>query len=379
MTPELLNDLLAPISPEAPAGMDVSFSMDFDTIRQARKGDDPSLSQGEWVTEIRTPKWPVVQSTCEKLLKSHTKDFQVAAWYVDVISRLEGFKGFVFGMSLLDGILERYWEDAHPNIQLDGNDNPDLDERYSKFEWLNRELPMVLRGAAMTSPASGGYSYMKWKESRDLENLGLRDPKAKEQALAEGKLSGEAFDRAAKQSGAPFYQNLCQVLESALEGCAQLQARLDDRFGSQGPDLRNIQKALEECMQLSRQWLGSFPGYGHTAQPGMPLVVPEEPVFQNPSQDPAMPVASYPQAPAAPTATVSAGPIASRREALVRLREVSAYFRTHEPHSPVAPLVERAVRWAEMPLEAWLATVIKDEPVLSQLQDLLGVHEASES
>lgn len=378
MTPELLRTLLAPISADSPSGMDVSFSMDFDTIRQARKGDDPSLSQGEWVTELRTPKWSVVRAKCEELLQSHTKDFQVAVWYVDVLVRMEGFKGFVFGMKVLDGLLEGYWESAHPEILLDANDHPDLEERYSKFEWLNRELPFVLRSTALTSPALGGYSYTKWKESREVENLGLKDLNAKEAALASGKLSGEAFDRSAKQSGATFYQNLSQLLESALEGCAQLQARLDERFGSQGPDLREIQQALEECMQLSRQWLSSFPGYGHTAV-ALP-VVEEVPLQRSENLDATMSSPTY-VSPALPVSSVAApaGPIASRRDALLRLREVSQYFRTHEPHSPVAPLVERAVRWAEMPLEAWLATVIKDEPVLSQLQDLLGVHEGSES
>ena len=54
----------------------------------------------------------------------------------------------------------------------------------------------------------------------------------------------------------------------------------------------------------------------------------------------------------------------SRADALRQLAAVADYFRRTEPHSPVSYLVQRAVRWGEMPLEAWLQNVIHDESVL---------------
>ncbi|MDR0735549.1 MAG: hypothetical protein LBF51_01735 [Zoogloeaceae bacterium] len=66
-------------------------------------------------------------------------------------------------------------------------------------------------------------------------------------------------------------------------------------------------------------------------------------------------------------------PGAARAAAIHKLREAAYYFRTCEPHSPVALLVERAAKWAEMPLETWLHTVIKDESVLAQLRELLDI------
>ena len=46
---------------------------------------------------------------------------------------------------------------------------------------------MVINGIPMTSPKVGVYSRLKWEESRLVENLGLKDPRAKEAAIAEGK------------------------------------------------------------------------------------------------------------------------------------------------------------------------------------------------
>ena len=69
----------------------------------------------------------------------------------------------------------------------------------------------------------------------------------------------------------------------------------------------------------------------------------------------------------------SSGSPQSRADVIGLLHEAARYFRAHEPHSPVALLVERAARWAEMPLEDWLATVIKDGSTLGQLDELLGI------
>jgi type VI secretion system protein ImpA len=74
----------------------------------------------------------------------------------------------------------------------------------------------------------------------------------------------------------------------------------------------------------------------------------------------------------------STGPIKSRQEALKRLAEIADYFHKTEPHSPVAYLVQRAIKWGEMPLEVWLEDVIKDTGVLSSLRETLGVKPESE-
>jgi type VI secretion system protein ImpA len=65
----------------------------------------------------------------------------------------------------------------------------------------------------------------------------------------------------------------------------------------------------------------------------------------------------------------------NRSDALRRLAAVAEYFHRTEPHSPVAYLVQRAVRWGEMPLEQWLQDVIHDESVLNQLRDTLGLQD----
>jgi type VI secretion system protein ImpA len=70
--------------------------------------------------------------------------------------------------------------------------------------------------------------------------------------------------------------------------------------------------------------------------------------------------------------------IKARQDAFRRLGEVADYFRRNEPHSPVSYLVQRAIKWGQMPLEMWLEDVIKDGLVLGSLRETLGLQSAAQ-
>lgn len=48
-----ISEMLEPLSEARPYGDDLYFSGDFDVNANARRYDDPSLDQGEWVTELK--------------------------------------------------------------------------------------------------------------------------------------------------------------------------------------------------------------------------------------------------------------------------------------------------------------------------------------
>jgi len=85
------------------------------------------------------------------------------------------------------------------------------------------------------------------------------------------------------------------------------------------------------------------------------------------------------EAPAAMTATTSAGaaaptgPITNRKVAFERLREVAEFLRRTEPHSPVAYLVNRAIKWGDMSLENVIAELVKNTDARKQIYETLGV------
>lgn len=359
-----LETLLAPIPGSSPGGEDLTYAAELDAIREARRSDDPSLAQGDWETQIKTANWGRVRSLCETLLHTRSKDFQVACWYAEAAARIDGFAGLDRGLQVVLSLLTDYWEFAFPVL-----DAADLDERCGRIEWLNAQLPLVIRNIALTAPAAGQYSWLQWQESRAVANLGLKDAEAMAAALADGKLAAEVFDRAVTKSGVAFYSTLTRDLLALEVTLGRLMQASDGAFGETAPALTDLRDAIRDCSELAQRLLKSVGGAPAAAPGATPdAVVP-------PALAPAAP-ASAPLAgsrpPAGGAATTDA-PWLTRAEAIAQLRAVARFFREHEPHSPVAPLVERAARWAEMPFEQWLASVIKDESTLGQLHDLLDL------
>jgi len=349
---EKLESLLAPIAEDHPGGEDLTYSPLYEQIREARRADDPSLPQEEWEAPVKAAEWGRVCTLCEAGLRTRSKDLQLAAWYTEALVRQDGYSGAAFGFRLITGLLQRFWEVLYPAF-----DQTDMEERSSKIEWLNTQLGQTLRQVPITAPQQGGYDWFRWQESRDVENLGRGgDPKAKDKALAEGKLSGEVFDKCARDSGVVWFQTLSSDLAQARAAFDELVAEMDNRFGEHTPVLAGVREALDVCGEVVRRLHGQYGG-GPTEMEAPPdgdvgAVSPEGQGSETPR---------------------GGNPAMARADAIRKLREVAYYFRTHEPHSPVALLVERAAKWAEMRLEDWLRTVIKDAPTLEQLRELLDI------
>lgn len=356
MDQSLLEQLIAPIPGDHPCGEDMSFSQEFDDVREARRQDDPTLTQGEWETELKTAQWPKVKQLCEDILRNKSKDLQIACWYTEALCNLHGFQGLHFGLQVLEVLVNDFWEFFYPDLVPD-----DLEERAGKIEWLNRQVPTTVRNIPLTDRSSGAYSWLKWDESRTVDNLGLKDSEAKERAVADGKLSGEMFDRAASASGLPFYQKLHRDILQAKAKLAIVEKHVDERFGMESPGLKDLRVAVGDCDDVVAKIIVRLGGATAAA---------------NPQQ-----TALSGNAEARPTAAtgvavaqaVTIGDIRTRADAINALRQVSQFFKQNEPHSPVALLADRAAKWAEMPLERWLASVIKDDSTLSQLRELLDI------
>jgi type VI secretion system protein ImpA len=351
---EKLERLLAPISDANPGGDDLQPLAVFDHIKEARRADDPSLPQGEWLTSLKVAEWNKVIQLCEEALSTHSKDLQLAAWYAEALTHRDAYAGVAFGFRLIAGLLDRFWETLYPRPDLNG----ELDERMSKLEWLDIQLDRVLRELPLVSPKYGGYDWYQWQASRETENLKRRDAIAYENALAAGALSGDVFDKSVRDSGVIWFRELVAEIAIARAAYDDLVRALNERFGSDAPGFARICGALDDCNEVAQRFFGEYSGGAAVpvASPGgenMPFEVPALSASLLPSGE---------------TALAFDG----RNDAIRQLRAVAYWFRSHEPHSPVALLVERAIHWAEMPFEKWLSDVIKDKPTLEQLRELLN-------
>lgn len=348
-----LDALLAPIPGDNPAGEPVRYAGPYDAIQEARRADD-DLAQGEWKRETKAADWLGVIAVATETLAAKSKDLQVAVWLIEALVKRHGFPGLRDGLHLLRELQERYWESLYPAME-DG----DLEPRIGPLEWLNEKIPPSLRAVPVTRSRGGDqYSLLQWEESRMVENLARQNPEAHQEALAEGKLSGERFDKAVSGTPRAYYETLSEDLNQSWEVCERLGKEVDEKFGREAPSFLGVKKALEDCRALverivkDKRRLEPDPIQGRAAG---------EPSALDIAGAEALPSGSVPFMPQ------------DRADALRRLTAVADFFRRTEPHSPVAYLVQRAVQWGRMPLEAWLREVISEDAVLARVRETLGL------
>jgi type VI secretion system protein ImpA len=340
--------LLAPLPGDRPSGEwlpDVHAA-----IEQARRADD-TLPQGDWKREVKSADWNGVIKIATEALTTRTKDIKTAAFLVEALAKEHGLAGLRDGLRLLRELQEQLWESLHPEIE-DG----DLEGRAAPLAWLDAKLPSCVTEVTVTSSRDGKrYSLVRWAESRAVDRL---DENNRNQAISEGKLAGEQFDRAVAATPRAFYEALTEDLAAAREELQSLDRVVDDKFGREAPSLLAVRKALEQCDDVLA-----------------PIVRRKRELEPD-----AVPTAAGPAtAGTEPTSIVrgdgSLAPIdpVDRPDALRRLNAVAAFFRRTEPHSPIAYLVERAARWGQIPLDQWLGEVIHDEATLAHLRETLGL------
>lgn len=357
-------ELLQPIAGDDPCGEDASFSDAYDRIREARRADDPSLSQGDWETELKTADWRTAADLSSDVLRNQSKDLQAAVWLGEALIARHGFPGAADAMAVLHGLIDAYWDGLHPRP-----DGDDLEERASKLAWFNTYGALALKKAPLNASAPF-VTLIDWQDSREVDNLARQNAAAHQEALDAGKPTGESVDKAIDASGTAFVVETLAAAEAAQAAFAQLQTLVDERFGRQAPSLAELGDGLKRARQVlgrAAQNLGVAPqqadgdadavsapaGDAHAASalPGTPL-----------------------QAPLV-TAAVSrvAVDVQTRADLLRTLGEIAAHFKRVEPHSPVPFLLERALMWADMPLDQWLAEVVGDDSVLAVIRDRIGV------
>ncbi len=341
-----IESLLLPISETEPTGTDLIFSPVFDAIAEMRREDDPTLSQGDWVTELKVADWPGVLRECEGVLKQRSKDLRVAGWWTDAAARVLGLPGLADGLQLNAELLHRFWDGLHPVV-----DGGDAEERIGNLTWLLSRVEVLAQSAPVIQLGR--------------QRLGLRDVEAARARAAEPPVSGDerptlvAIQRAVAQLGAGAFETQVAAMQRAQDALRQLQSEADARFGADGPGFSAARGALEAAMAALKR-LGRDSGLGAGTGSNNPTGGEAE----------AEPSAEA-QVALAPTARV--GGLQSRAQALQQLHEVAAYFRRTEPHSPVAYLAEKAARWGDLPLHAWLRQVVKDDATLARLDEMLGV------
>jgi type VI secretion system protein ImpA len=345
-----LDQLLQPIPGPQPCGESLRYEGAYDQIGAARRQDDAYLSQGVWKSPVKKADWEAVENLCVDLLRTRTKDLQIAAWLVEAWLHLDRFAGIREGLDLIHELVVRFWDGLHPQI-VDG----DLDFRTAPITWMNEKVSIQVKLLSITAPDSDDAPAYCWSDWENACRTEVPDPSLRSAASAANhppKLTLAEFQRSQTFTPTGYFVELAADVESALESCAHLEAELDRRCGDQAPSLRQFFGVLEAIHAFVSSIL-------HQRQPeAQPGLLPGEP--RAPEEEPladGMPAAS--------------GVISSRDEAYRRLAEAADYLCRTEPHSPAPYLVKRAIQWGSLSLPELLPELVRNQSELAELFRLL--------
>ena len=354
--------LFQPISEEQPAGENLQYAGIYDEIREARRADE-NLDQGQWQTELKIANFQMVIRLAVPALETQTKDLQIAAWLSEALVKENGFTGLRDSLKMLNGLQETFWETMFPEI-----DEGDMEGRANALEWLDREAAFAIKEAKVTGGAS--YNFFDYEDSKKFdipENIDTLDSTDQQkfrqlaaQAEKENRVTADKWRKARTASRRVFYEQLQFNLDECFAAHQELNRIIEEKFDrNQMPGTSLLKKALEDIQTLVKRLLEEK----RAEEPDAEIETPTEEATGERSETGAV---------GGNTTAVAAGAIQNRKDALKRLADLADYFRKTEPHSPLSYLIQRAVKWGEMPLESWLQDVIKDESVLFQLRQTLG-------
>ena len=369
-----IEPLLSPISSDQPCGQDLSFSNEFHAIKIAKTQDDPLLDQGDWVAEPKQADWQFVEQKSIELLTGKSKDLRLLGWLLEAWSNLYGFEGTAKALELMHRTLNEYWTQLHPEIEEE-----DLDQRLGLLQGsINHLIPLIKQVAIVNVPA---FSLSDYEALLRQKNHLLKQVESYTDDANSSQIL-EQFEQSLFNTSKSFqYQNY-QHFSAILAEWSVLKSVLDTLMGLDAPSfaaidtqLENIHTSLKKLYKtdvftqpvMATQTSESAAAATITTQALSFTQHKEQEIDMN-TVHPSKGFQVQPQ-----------NHLANREQAMRVLQEISDYFQANEPHSPVSYLLQKTIKWSQMPLHEWLNQVIKNENPLHNVQELLGVQQANES
>ncbi|GAC1370010.1 MAG: type VI secretion system protein TssA [Aquirhabdus sp.] len=352
-----IQKLLAPLDGNDPCGEDMTFSPEFDAIQQSRIEEDASLDQGAWVRDRRIANWPFIEQQCIDLLTTRSKDLRLGLWYTEALIHEHGFSGYSTGLELINRLITTYWEQLHPTAE-DG----DQEIRISLLNWFVQQSNRLLRQTPLTHSPKNSLNYNNLESARQLKSI-LESNADFYDELPANKITIEQFTESQNATPIQTLQQSFKSLTEARQAWATFKNTLDEYLGLDAPAFGTMNKTFDLIHDYLERTVRDRGGMASR------IVTQIEPA-QNSSQVTSNVMGFNPS---------NHGHIQNRQQAMHVLQQISEYFVTYEPHSPVSYMLKKTIRWSNMPLHEWLAHVIKDNNPLDSLNELLGINPAHQN
>ncbi|RDH83840.1 MAG: type VI secretion system protein TssA [endosymbiont of Galathealinum brachiosum] len=358
-----LDSLLQPISEDNPVGDDIredssptsAYYSIKDARNAARAAERNNMFDGD--SSEADDQWRKILELAPDILQNNAKDLEVASWYTEALIRRYGFQGLRDGFRLIHGLIDQYWDNLYPLPDEDG-----VETRVASLTGLNGEgaegvIIAPIRNVLITQGNEPG-PFSLWKYQQALEVEKIIDEEAKSDKASKLGFSNEDVERCVSESSEEFFVNICDDVSISIDTYREIGSMLDEYCGiNDAPPISNIINILTE----SQGAINHIGKYKIPADDAGEMSSDESGDASDPSGESTGQVAQ------------ASGPIKTRADAFKKLIEISEFFRKTEPHSPISYIIERAVKWGDMPLDDLMKELIPDSSARDFYGSLTGV------
>lgn len=315
---------LSPIGPEAPCGEDLEYDAAFVEMEKLAQ-ETPERQYGGTIVPAEPPNWRSVRKAAISLF-DRTRDLRVAVYLTRAMLNTDGLPGFADGLTLVEGLIERYWDQVYPRLDPDDDNDPTM--RVNTIVTLcdpNTTLRSLREAPLVSSPKVGRFSLRDVHIATGV----LTVPKGKDQPEPPTQAK---LDAAFQDANPEEVQATGKLLTEAVQRAKNIEAVLTDRVGvTNAADMSELAAVLKEMRQVVADQMQRL-GLGQTEE-----VAAAETETETAEGD---------SAPGAKSGgkqrLVLEGEITNREDAMRLLDKVCDFFVRHEPSSPVPFLLKRA-------------------------------------
>jgi type VI secretion system protein ImpA len=309
-----VEELLNPISAESPCGEDVSYDPKFLAV--------DTLVAGKPETQFSAaeePDWKAVRDACLELF-GRSKNLRVALTLCLALVNLEGASGLRGGLTLLKGLIERYWPDFYPKLDPEENNDPleriniisSLSTPLGTFGDPMRFLQRLRQIPVANSPQMGRLTFAHIAGDKILL------PGGEEKSP----VSAAQIKAAFRDTSTEELTEIGQAISDSIALTKSIDSYLTETVGAgRAPDMGAFVAVLleiEKCLA-----------------PYLPKTLVQESI-ETQAQTSAGEESS------------ESGAIRSRQDVVRALDRICQYYARNEPSSPLPFLLQRAQRLVEM-------------------------------
>ena len=241
-TNEYIEELLAPVSEESPAGIDVEYDPDFLKLEAMLPDSTETMLE---TTEVASTDWSGIRRAAEGILK-RSKHLPTAVFLTVSLVEYRGLAGLRDGICIVGGLLEQYWDTFWPRLD---EEDTDPTERINILATL--------------SPSLGSYGDPIAFTKHVLEMPILKGQQTGILTLRAINGSGTAGENEADASVVlpdmerDVIEEACQTAQDCLDAIDQMAAIISEQTNGNGLlDLDVLQQQIREIHRSLATFLG---------------------------------------------------------------------------------------------------------------------------